>query len=75
MIEFGGVNFGLCQFNKAGGGKGAVKTAPATGVAGNANLLDQQQNGIGIAIQPGFLQVLDLAGCFALAPEFLRLRE
>ncbi len=38
-------------------------------MAGNANLVDQKQHGICIAIQTGFSQILDLSGCFPFAPE------
>src|SRR5262245_32946395 len=40
-------------------------------VAGGASLLDFQEQRIAITIDKGFNKTLGVAGCFALAPEFL----
>ena len=48
---------------------GSVEAVAAAGVAGDAVLVDQQQQRVAVAIDAELLQVLGLAGGFALSPQ------
>src|ERR1700744_2980064 len=50
------------NLNQAAVTRGAEKAVAATGVAGHSVLLNQQQQRVAVAVDPQFLQVLDLAG-------------
>ena len=48
----------------------AVEAALTTGMAGDiTDLFDHQDDHIGVAVQAHFMQLLHMAGLFALAPQ------
>src|SRR3546814_10658796 len=51
------------------GGEAPVEAGAPAGVAGDALLVDAQQQGVAVAVHPQLDQPLGLAGALALAPQ------
>jgi hypothetical protein len=68
-VERLGRHLGRGDFDQRSVACRAEKAVPAAGVAGDAVLVHQQQQGVAVTIDSQFLQVLDLAGSLAFAPQ------
>lgn len=75
LVNLGGVEgeVGLDELESGGGarGDGAVETGVTTGVAGTgADLVDEKDEGVLVAVGADFDDFLCMAGGFSLMPEF-----
>jgi hypothetical protein len=67
-VELRRIDQGGGDFNQLPVARGTEEAVPPAGVAGDAVLVDQQQNGVAVAVEPQFVQRLLLARRLTFAP-------